>query len=488
MRWHPAAPRGADPGGARAMGETRLPYGHLSNAPAARPRDGSQIGRRSLGFVTQVSITGVTPLQCEMRHGAPARRAAEEILDLVRVAARELQLVPAFEREEVLAVHVGTKTPDEVQVDDGRAVHALKELRIQDLLELLHGAAQDVGIAGRVDAHVVPGRVDPLDRCHGHAHRLATLADRQHLGPPPVDRLASTFEQLIERQLTAAGDLGDDLQQSVALIGGGPGTHVLAHPRERRGEAHIVDRLQQVVDRARFERLDGVLVVGGDEHQVRLVLLEGRECFAAPGALREDLEVGRRAQAELDPAPRQSLVIDDDGADLHACAPRATPGCSAGGFAGASPPGPAVSSGSAMSTRRPGREFSTAKRQFSPYSTARRSRVLPRPTPRRSPGVAPSRRPGPSSMTDSSSSPSRVRPSMRTRPPCSRAATAYFSEFSSNGCSSRLGTRALSAGSSIAYSSRSRSPKRSRSVPRYRSSASSSWRRVTFFIGSWSRV
>src|SRR6266404_5800205 len=449
-----------------------------------------------------------------MRHGASARRAAEEILDLVPVAARELELVPALEREEVLAVHVGTKTPDEAQVDDGRAVHALEELRIQDLLELLHRAAQDVGVAGRVDAHVVPGSVDPLDRCHGHAHRLATLADRQHLGPPPVDRLASVFEQLIERQLTAAGDLGDDLQQSVALIGGGPGTHVLAHPRERRGEARIVYRLEQVVDRTRLERPYGVPVVSGNEHhhwqrllrqvrqhfksrhsghldvqehQVWLVLLDGREGLAAAGALRETLEIGRRAQAQLDPAPRQPLVIHDDGADFHACAPRATPGCSACRCASA--PAPAVSSGSAISTRRPGREFSTAKRQFSPYSTARRSRVLRRPTPRRSPGpAAPSRRPGPSSMTDSSSSPSRVRPSMRTSPPCSRADTAYFSEFSSNGCSSRLGTRALSAGSSIAYSSRSRSPKRSRSVPRYRSSASISWRRVTFFIGSWSRV
>src|SRR6266480_493877 len=444
-----------------------------------------------------------------------ARRAAEEILDLAPVGPRELELVAALEGEEVLAVHVGTQTPDQAQVDDGRAVHALEEFRVEDFLELLHRAAQDVGVAGGVDAHVVPRGVDPLDRCHRDAHRIASLPDRQHLGAPPVDRLAAAFEQLIEGELPAAGDLGDDLQQSVALIGGGPGTHVLAHPRERRGEARIVDGFEQVVDRTRFERLDGVLVVGGDEHhhrqrllrqvrqhfeprhaghldiqehQVRLVLLDGRERLTAAGALREDLEIGRRAQAQLDPAARQPLVIDDEGADFHACAPRAAPAGTACGFAAACGPAAADSSGSAISIRSPGWRLSTAKRWFSPYSTARRSRVLERPTPRRSPEPAPSRRPGPSSMTDSSSSPSRVRPSMRTRPPCSRADTAYFSEFSSNGCSSRLGTRASSAGASIAYSSRSRSPKRSRSVPRYRSSASISWRRVTFFIGSWSRV
>src|SRR5207248_2195719 len=112
--------------------------------------------------------------------------------------------------------------------------------------------------------------------------------------------------------------------------------------------------------------------------------------------LRDDLEIGHVAQAQLDPAARQPLVVDDEGPDFHACAPRAAPAGTACGFAAACGPAAADSSGSAISIRSPGWRLSTAKRWFS--------------------------------------------------------------------------------------------PKRSRSVPRYRSSASISWRSVTFFMGSWSRV
>jgi len=145
-----------------------------------------------------------------------------------------------------------------------------------------------------------------------------------------ADRLRAVGEQLIERQLAAAGDLGNDLQQPVALIGGALGAHVLTHPRQRGGEARLVDGLQQIVDGVRLERLDGVLIVGRDEHhqrhgllrqprehlesrhaghldveehQVRLVLLDSRERLAAVGALGEDLEVRLVAQPDLDTAP-----------------------------------------------------------------------------------------------------------------------------------------------------------------------------------------
>ena len=67
-------------------------------------------------------------------------------------------------------------------------------------------------------------------------------------------------------------------------------------------------------------------------------------------------------------------------------------------------------------------------------------------------------------MTVTSSIVPRVRPSMRMEPPSSRGEIAYFTAFSIRGCSSRLGTSASSAGSSTAYSRRSRLPKRSRSV------------------------
>src|ERR1700756_342054 len=148
---------------------------------------------------------------------ASGGRAGEEVLDLVAIGARELQLVPALEGEEVLAVHVRAQAPYQAQVHDRRAVHPLEELRVEQLLELLHRAAQDMSLAVDVDAHVVAGRIDPLDARDRYPHRLAPLADRQHLGPPAAERLAAVLEQLIERELPAAGDLGDDLHETVAL-------------------------------------------------------------------------------------------------------------------------------------------------------------------------------------------------------------------------------------------------------------------------------
>ena len=165
--------------------------------------------------------------------------------------------------------------------------------------------------------------------------------------------------------------------------------HVLAYARQRRGEARLVDGLQQVVDGARLERLDGVLIVGGDEHhqrqrflrqlrqhleagharhldveeyQVGLVLLHGRDAsrpLAHCATISKSCFV---AQADLDPAPRQHLVVDDERADLQRV--RLPDTRVGGGRLGraASLPGGAVSSGSAMSTLRPGCELSTAKR------------------------------------------------------------------------------------------------------------------------------
>src|ERR1700745_359112 len=119
--------------------------------PAAAPRrGGSQIVPASAVFVTQFTIASSRNPPRELHHAtklrALARGAVEEILDLVAVGARELELVPALEREEVLAIHVRPQAAHQAQIDHRRAVDALEELGIQDLLELLHRAAQDMSI------------------------------------------------------------------------------------------------------------------------------------------------------------------------------------------------------------------------------------------------------------------------------------------------------------------------------------------------------
>src|ERR1700683_2419160 len=220
-------------------------------------------------FVTQVTNYRTGCARRELDQRLSARRPAEEILDLVAIGARELQFMTALEGEEVLTVHVGAQALDQAQVDDGRTVHALKQLRIQYLLELLHRATQDVSVAASVDAHVVPGRVDPLDRGDLHTHGLASLADRQYFRTPSLDGAAAVRKQLIERKLPAAGDLRNDLQEPVALVSGAPGAHVLAHARKGGGEARFVDRFEEVVDGVCFEGLDGVLIVGSNKHHYR---------------------------------------------------------------------------------------------------------------------------------------------------------------------------------------------------------------------------
>ena len=115
---------------------------------------------------------------------------------------------------------------------------------------------------------------------------------------------------------------------------------------ERAAQARIVDRLEQVVERMRLERVDREAVEGRheddhrhaflrharehvqtreprhldiEEHEVRRVLLDGRERSTTVGALGDDLDIVLVAQADLESASRELLVVDDDGADGHGC-------------------------------------------------------------------------------------------------------------------------------------------------------------------------
>src|SRR5882757_5613215 len=50
----------------------------------------------------------------------------EEIFDLIAIGARELQLVPALQGEEVFTVHVRTKALHEAEIHDRRAMNPLE--------------------------------------------------------------------------------------------------------------------------------------------------------------------------------------------------------------------------------------------------------------------------------------------------------------------------------------------------------------------------
>ena len=173
----------------------------------------------------------------------------------------------------------------------------------------------------------------------------------------------------------AAAQVGQQVHELVAFRHRGALLGELAHVGERRGEPRFVDRLQHVVDGARLEGLHGEAVVRGDEHdhrqfvrlqlrehveagkpghldveehQVRLLLADGGQCLAAVAALADDLDVVGDAQPQLQAAPRQRLIIDQQRAEFA----RRVHDVQAG----------ASSSGRPSSMRSPGLLSSVAKR------------------------------------------------------------------------------------------------------------------------------
>src|SRR3546814_20042531 len=53
---------------------------------------------------------------------------------------------------------------DEIEVDDGRAMDALEAARVEALFQILNRLAKDQRVVARIDAYIVAGRVDLLDR------------------------------------------------------------------------------------------------------------------------------------------------------------------------------------------------------------------------------------------------------------------------------------------------------------------------------------
>ena len=172
----------------------------------------------------------------------------------------------ALKRQKIFPVHVRTQALDATQIDDGRAVHALEKPRIEHILEVFHGAAQNMRLAARMNAHVITGGIDPLDRRHRNPHDLTALPDGQHLGVARLDGLAAALQKFLECDFPASGDFRDESKEPITLLGGIACLDVRAHFRKRCREAVLVNGLQEIVDGARLESADGVLIVGGDKY------------------------------------------------------------------------------------------------------------------------------------------------------------------------------------------------------------------------------
>jgi hypothetical protein len=248
---------------------------------------------------------------------------------------------------------------------------ALEHRRIEHVLEFLHRGPQHVRLAARVQAHVVARGVDPVDGGDVEPQRLAAGADRQHRREPP-GRLARGGERL-GLDLALSRQVGDQGHQLFALCGGLLLLPLGSDAIERAREALLVHRLQQVVEGVRLEGVDRESVERRHEHDHRHALLrhllddldagearhldveehqvgsesgDGRQRLAAVGALPDDLDVVRVLEAQFEAAPRQRLVVDDEGAYGHGCE--------------------ALSKGRVISILNPGREYRTASFWCSP--------------------------------------------------------------------------------------------------------------------------
>ena len=184
-----------------------------------------------------------------------------------------------------------------------------------------------------VQPHVVPGSLDPIDLVGAQEEQAPTRLDDQAIRP-----------RLIAPQIL------DERQQPPAEIAALVPLDLMPRALERLGEALTIERLQQIIERAHLEGSQRMLVVGGhedderhplaadrldhleaihlghlhvEEHQVRLVVDDGRHCLLTVAALRDDLDVWLVRQQSRQPLPGEGFIVHDQGSDfLHRLCPR----------------------------------------------------------------------------------------------------------------------------------------------------------------------
>ena len=217
----------------------------------------------------------------------------------------------------------GADLGDLVEANDGRPVDPQEAFRPEPRLHAIHGLADGVGGVVGVDADAVVRRLDPDDARDGDRAEPTAAA---HGDAGVVGR----HVVLAQERLHAAREL--DLASPADLVLGA-GQHA--------GEALVVEGLQQVVERLRFEGAHGVLLergrehhhrhaVGADapdhveagrlghldveEHEVDRLASEERDRLLSIPAFAGDLDLGVAAEERAQVGPCRRLVVDDQDA------------------------------------------------------------------------------------------------------------------------------------------------------------------------------
>ena len=142
---------------------------------------------------------------------------------------------------------------DMVDVDDGGAVHADEFFGIERDGQLLDGLADEEALGADVETGVVVGGFDPLDVGGCDECVFASVMNQQ---APGVGRLfrrgrkVQRFENGLELLVRREGGFGRD---------------AVFEDCERFFEALRVNGLGEVIDGVDVERLERIVIVGGDE-------------------------------------------------------------------------------------------------------------------------------------------------------------------------------------------------------------------------------
>ena len=197
-----------------------------------------------------------------------------------------------------------------VEPHDSRAIHAKELRRVEPLLERADRRADSERGLAAEDAHVVAFGLDAVDAVGRKEHGAAVLDDEQ-----PRKKRAWNPIGCDPGARTRGQPIADAVAGALASAFAGPVENAL----ESRGRV----RLEEVVHRAHIERAERVLLVGGDEddvrrlvgpdgvedaeaiqarhpdvqeHDVRREALDHRDGFAPGGGLTYDLDIARRGE------------------------------------------------------------------------------------------------------------------------------------------------------------------------------------------------
>jgi hypothetical protein len=237
---------------------------------------------------------------------------------------------------------MGLHLSDKVEIDDRRAMHALKSAWIQALLKVLHGFAKNQGIIPGLDAHVIAGSVDSLDSIDIDPENLPLILDIDHLFKAVGQwSIARTIGELFR---SGRRVLDQSFLQPFRLFRAFAFGQSLSNSVKRCRKPVLIDRLHQVIHGLRLERPQSVVPVSGHEHkegrfhvhkaldyreaveawhldveknQVRFVSLDRAYRLSTVHCGCDDFNVVMGLEAQLQTLSRKRLVIDQYGPDAH---------------------------------------------------------------------------------------------------------------------------------------------------------------------------